>query len=346
MILKRVKLKNFISHVNTEIEFPLGVTAIVGPNGSGKTSIIDAIIFALFGDKVRGDRVEDLIRRGARYAEVKLTFEAGKEYTVRWIRRKRGVEVTLSRSDVGFIANTRDAVLEEISKILGMDKESSMNSIFIRQGEIASLVDADPRTRKKLFGKLIGIDRLEKAWEKMKEVLSHFEDIKNKLKGDIHGIERELKVRKEQRNKLEKETEDLKAEIGNIKRKLVDIEGQLKVAKSELEKWDEIKRKHDNLIVELTKIDEKIKAVKEKIEGLEKELEQAKEAKKRLKELEPEIAKIPLLEEYSEKLSELNDLIEEKDQLKVDLNKILGIRNEAKESIESCKYYVESVEIK
>ena len=346
MILKRVKLKNFISHVNTEIEFPLGVTAIVGPNGAGKTSIVDAIVFALFGDKVRGEKVEDLIRRGASSAEVELTFEAGKDYTVRWIRRKRGVEVTLSRNDVGVIANTKDAVLEEISKILRMDKESAMNSIFIRQGEIASLVDADPKIRKNLLGKLIGLDRLEKAWEKMKEVTSHFKDIKSKLEGDIQGIERELKVRKEQRSKLEKEIEDLKPEIGNIKRKLVDIEGQLKVAKSELEKWDEKKRKHDNLIVELTKIDEKIKAAKEKIEGLETELKQSEEAKKRLKELEPEIAKIPLLEEYSEKLSELNNLVEEKDQLKEDLNKILGIRNEAKESIESCKDYVEAVEIK
>ncbi len=345
MILKRVKLKNFISHANTEIEFPLGVTAIVGPNGAGKTSIVDAIVFALFGDKVRGERVEDLIRRGASSAEVELTFEAGKDYTVRWIRRKRSVEVTLSRSDVGVIANTKDAVLEETSKILKMDKESAMNSIFIRQGEIASLVDADPRTRKNLLGKLIGLDRLEKAWERMREVISHFEDIKSKLEGDIQGIEGELKVRKEQRSKLEKEIENLKAEIGNLERKLMDIEGQLKVAKSELEKWDEKKRKYDSLIVELTKIGERIKAAKGKIEGLEKELKQSEEAKKRLKELEPEIAKIPLLEEYSEKLCKLNNLVEEKDQLKKDLDKILDIRNEAKESMKSCRDYVEAVEV-
>jgi len=345
MIIKRVKLKNFISHANTEIEFPLGVTAIVGPNGAGKTSIVDAIVFALFGDKVRGERVEDLIRRGTSSAEVELTFEAGKDYTVRWIRRRRGVEVTLSRSDVGVIANTKDAVLEEISKILRMDKESAMNSIFIRQGEIASLVDADPRTRKNLLGKLIGLDRLEKAWEKMREVTSHFEDIKSKLEGDIQGIERELKVRKELRSKLKKEIEDLKAEIGNLEQKLVNLKGQLKDAESELEKWDEKKRKYDNLIVELTKIDGKIKATKEKIEGLETELEQSEEAKKRLKELEPEIAKIPLLEEYAEKLSELNNLVEEKDQLKNDLNTISDIRNEAKESIELCKDHVETVEV-
>ena len=347
MILKRVKLKNFISHANTEIEFPLGVTVIVGPNGAGKTSIVDAIVFALFGDKVRGEKVEDLIRRGASSAEVELTFEAGKDYTVRWIRkRRRGVEVTLSRGDVGVIANTKDAVLEEISKILRMDKESAMNSIFIRQGEIASLVDADPRTRKNLLGKLIGLDKLEKAWEKMRDVISHFEGIKSELEGNIQGIERELKVRKEQRSKLEEEIENLKTEIRNLERKLVDIEDQLKVAKSELERWDEKKRKHDSLIVELTRIDEKIKAAKEKIESLEAELKQSEEAKKRLRELEPEIAKIPSLEEYAEKLSELNNLVEERDQLKKDLNTISDIRNEAKESIESCKDYVETVEVK
>ncbi len=121
-----------------------------------------------------GEKVEDIIRRNTSSAEVELTFEVGKEYTVHWIRKKRGVEATLSRSDAGVIANTKEAVLEEISRILRMDKESAMNSIFVRQGEIARLVDADPRTRKNLLGKLIGLDRLEKAWENMKEVVSHF----------------------------------------------------------------------------------------------------------------------------------------------------------------------------
>jgi len=149
MIIKGVRLRNFISHADTNVQFPLGVTVLIGPNGAGKTSIVDSIVFALFGENVRGEKVEDMIRRGTNSAEVELVFEVDKEYTVHWIRRKKGVKAELSRDDIGIIANTKGSVLEEISRILKMDKKTAMNSIFIRQGEIANLVDADPRERGK-----------------------------------------------------------------------------------------------------------------------------------------------------------------------------------------------------
>ncbi len=336
MILKRVRLKNFISHANTEIDFPLGVTAIVGPNGAGKTSIVDAIVFALFGDRVRGERVDDLIRRGAGSAEVELTFEAGKEYTVRWIRRRRGVDVTLSRSDLGVIANTKDAVLDEISRILKMDKECAMNSIFIRQGEIAKLIDADPRTRKNLFGKLIGLDRLERAWEKMRELISYFEDIKNKLERDVQRVESELNVRREQMDRLKDDAKTLEVEIGNIERDLEVVKDQLNTAKEELDMWDDKRESYNSLRLELTEVDEKLKALKKDIEDLKERLERSKDAIKKLKELEPEVAKIAFLEEYVERLRDLDDLINVRDQLKRDLDMISDIKRDVGRSVKTC----------
>ena len=51
MILNKIKLENFISHKNTEIDLGYGINVVVGPNGAGKTSILlDAISFALFND--------------------------------------------------------------------------------------------------------------------------------------------------------------------------------------------------------------------------------------------------------------------------------------------------------
>ncbi len=346
MILRRAKLKNFISHANTEIEFPpFSVTVLVGPNGAGKTSVVDAVVFALFGDKVRGEKVEDMIRRGTSSAEIELTFDVGKEYTVHWVRKKRSVEATLSRSDAGVIADTKEAVLEEISRILKMDKESAMNSIFVRQGEIASLVDADPRTRKNLLGKLIGLDRLERAWKNMKEVISYFEGTKNELEARVKEIKKELEVRGEQRNKLRKEVEELMTKINDLGRRLAVIAKELELAKNELENWNEKKRKYDELTRELDQLAERMKSVIREIERLEGELKQAEEAKKRVKELEPEVNKIPLLEEYAKKSGELNELAREKDQLNKDLNRISDIRHETEESMEWCKDYVEHEKI-
>ena len=223
MIIKSVRLRNFISHADTNVQFPLGVTVLIGPNGAGKTSIVDSIVFALFGENVRGEKVEDMIRRGTNSAEVELVFEVDKEYTVHWIRRKKGVKAELSRDDIGIIANTKGSVLEEIFRIMKMDKKTAMNSIFIRQGEIANLVDADPRERKNLLGRLIGLDMLESAWEKMRDVISHFEEIKKEVETKVKEAEKELEIRQELRDKLRREIEELVAKIKNLEQELVNV---------------------------------------------------------------------------------------------------------------------------
>jgi len=345
MILKKVKLKNFISHADTEIEFPFGVTVLVGPNGAGKTSIVDAIIYTLFGWNPKRKEDREVIRKGTTFTEVELTFEeGGKKYTVHWVRKKKSGDYTLVRQDIGTLA-VHSEVLREVKKILEMDRETAMKSIFIRQGEIANLVDADPKPRKNLLGKLIGLDRLERAWENMKEVISHFEGIKNGLENRVKEIEKELEVRREQRDELREEIKKTTAKIRDLEQKLAIIAQELETAKNELEKWNEKKRKYDELTKKLNQLAERIKAVIREVERLEGELRQAEGAKKRVRELEPEVNKIPLLEEYVEKSNELNELVREKDLLNKDLSRISDIRHETKESMESCKDYIETEKV-
>ncbi len=54
MMLKKVRLEDFISHKYTEVEFEYGINVVIGPNGAGKTSILDAISFGLFNTHSRG----------------------------------------------------------------------------------------------------------------------------------------------------------------------------------------------------------------------------------------------------------------------------------------------------
>src|SRR2546426_11921374 len=80
MQLLRLRLVNFRQHADTELEFGPGITGIIGPNGSGKTSFLEAIAWALYGvQAVRGDK--DSIRRlgakGRAGVEVDLEFRLG-----------------------------------------------------------------------------------------------------------------------------------------------------------------------------------------------------------------------------------------------------------------------------
>jgi len=79
-MITSVKLHNFLSHKDTELSFDNGVTVFIGENGAGKSSIIEAITFALFGKTTRG-AIEDVIRDGETQAVTQIYFEVnGKKY--------------------------------------------------------------------------------------------------------------------------------------------------------------------------------------------------------------------------------------------------------------------------
>ncbi|MEM0212770.1 MAG: AAA family ATPase, partial [Ignisphaera sp.] len=70
ILIKRIKIKNILSHENTEITLPNGLIAFVGPNGAGKSSIIDSIFYALFATPsaakgIRGEGKRGILRVGA-----------------------------------------------------------------------------------------------------------------------------------------------------------------------------------------------------------------------------------------------------------------------------------------
>ncbi|AIG98448.1 ATPase involved in DNA repair [Archaeoglobus fulgidus DSM 8774] len=337
MIIKSVRLKDFISHADTRIEFPLGVTALIGPNGAGKTSIIDGIIFALFADKVRGDKITDVIRRGASSAEVEIVFEeSGREYTLRRVRKSRTMEVVLMR-DGQPIATGQSEVLAEVLKLLRMDKDTVINSIFVRQGEVASLVDAEPRQRKLLMGKLVGLDRLENAWQNMREVLDYFEEKAREY--DV--VKREIEVRKERKEQIEKEIAQLEEEVGKVKHDLEKAKKELDKASSELKLWKEKREAYYRLSEKLSTLRERIGSLRKDVERLGKELEEAENAKQEMLEIEPEVNKISILEDYLKTTGEKEKIEERIKQVEKELERVKILLSEIEQTRQAYEKYVE-----
>ena len=96
-MITSVELNNFLSHRKNIINFDHGVTVLVGHNGAGKSAIMDAIIFSMFGEK-RRDSVEKLQKEGENQTYAKTSFEInGKLYhTVKKIQNgaSKGHEIT------------------------------------------------------------------------------------------------------------------------------------------------------------------------------------------------------------------------------------------------------------
>ena len=171
MIFNKLKLNNFKSHEHTVINFDKGISVIVGENGAGKSTILEAISFALFKQHT-GKKIDDLVRNNAQSMSIELEFtSSGRDYKI--VRMKKSnlksslFKRTSSEGGYVHVCTGDKEVANEIRQILDIDSDLFLNAIYIRQGEIAELVDKTPAEKKALINKLLGLDSLDKAWKNL-----------------------------------------------------------------------------------------------------------------------------------------------------------------------------------
>src|SRR5438128_8248689 len=181
MQLLRLRLVNFRQHADTELEFGPGITGIIGPNGSGKTTILEAIAWALYGAQaVRGDK--DSIRRlgakGRAGVEVDLEFRLGAhEYRV-----TRGLSTAALHQDGQVIANSLKAVIDKLERTLGMTHDEFFNTYFTGQKELAVMAALGKTERAAFLSRVLGYERLREAQERVREV-------RNAAAAEVRGLE-------------------------------------------------------------------------------------------------------------------------------------------------------------
>lgn len=189
-MIKDLEMRDFISHKDTKLEFGRGITVFVGHNGSGKSSVIDAITYALFGEHTRKAN-KNLVRRGGqgqamvrmRFALNSKEFQATRSLTQSGSAAFSQLELL---SEAGKAVNKKlaggerrqygESTSAEVAKVLGLDYKKLRVAAVVQQGELVSIVDAQPKEFKELVNGLIGIDRLDLAFSTMKDVVAGFRD--------------------------------------------------------------------------------------------------------------------------------------------------------------------------
>lgn len=164
MRLHSLHLTNFRQHVDTHIDFSAGITGIIGPNGSGKTTILEAIAWALYGTPAaRGTR--DSIRsyragpRGV--VKVDLDFELGSHrYLVS--RGLTNAELYLDGSSSP-IATSISAVSDVLRRRLGMSHDEFFHTYFTGQKELSVMAAMGPTDRAQFLSRVLGYERLRTA---------------------------------------------------------------------------------------------------------------------------------------------------------------------------------------
>ena len=262
-MITSIELGDFLAHSNTKLEFQNGVTVFVGDNGAGKSSIIDAITFSLFGQHTRKSN-KGLIKRGSNQGFAKIGFSINdKQYeAVRKIDSKGALSATFSeitnKNRIEIAAGERkqfgESMTREVEKTIGLDFEKLKVASIVQQGELNAIINAKPKEFKELLNAIIGIDKLDVASESMKTVNKEFrEKIKDKvgfddthieiLTRDLEKHENDIKQAKPEKINLENNQNKLKIEVDELRKKIetdapkIDKINQLEQRKKELIKY-------------------------------------------------------------------------------------------------------------
>ena len=238
MHISSIKLKGFKSFKKADLELPPDFICLAGPNGSGKTNVLDAVRFAL-GEKslksLRARKVKDLICHNSKVAEVILKFEDDKKYELRRAIREDGKIKYMINGKV----TTRTAILELLKKY---NLDSSGRNI-IAQGEVQRIVEISGRERRTIIDAVAGIAEFE---AKKKEALKELEIVERRMSdanlvlGERTAFLEELETERERALKYSSSVDLVKQakatllgmELKSAEKKKTKLLGSLKDAKS------------------------------------------------------------------------------------------------------------------
>ena len=260
-MITSVEIGDFLAHSNSKIEFENGVTVFVGENGAGKSSIIDAITFGLFGEHTRKSN-KGLIRRGTNQGFAKVTFSVkDKKYeAVRKIDSKGTLSAKFSEirgeDNVEIAAGERkqfgESMTREVERIIGLDFEKLKIASIVQQGELNAIINAKPKEFKELLNAIIGINKLDIASESMKGANKEFrENIRKTLGHDDTHIEilsRELEKCEEEIKDVEPERKLLESNRKKIQDEISEARKKIEIESPKIGKINQLESRKKELV--------------------------------------------------------------------------------------------------
>ncbi len=312
MIPSKLTLANFTSYSNSvpTLDFTkFQLAAISGQNGAGKSSLLDAITWCLWGVSRLGDSSDQLVRLGQQNMEVEFSFELdGHIYTVKRKRALKSGGTSSLEFFSGSSANgetmhnltegTIKATQQKIIDTLHLSYETFVNSAFLRQGHADEFTTKGPMDRKRILADILGLAHYDLLEEKAKEKLKDLQGGIRLLDYKLLEIEAELTGGENQAEKKVQTEEKISALEKDIK----DLEKQNKILQDE---------RASLLIIQEQKV-KLLQNYQQNKQELDQMLQQGKKRKETIEKLEQEIEG---LKGAGVKLNELTKLQQEKEKL-------------------------------
>jgi DNA repair protein SbcC/Rad50 len=269
MIPQRVKLSGFLSYKDEQdIRFEESqLWMLTGVNGSGKSSVFDAVTFALFGHHRGGSQsAAELINKESNTLSVEFDFTVEKQlYRVKRTVRRKPVGIASTQQVMKFIPGNA-ATLGELSTEdsweaipdtnyktkfdawikdkIGLDYETFTSSVLLLQGKSEKLLDSTPAGRAGVLARIVDLERYQKlhskADDRRRELKAQLESISNQLSGIREVTDEELNAAAARIEEAEQASTQVRERIDT----LMSLEAQAR-------RWDGIRK---NLAATQTKL--------------------------------------------------------------------------------------------
>jgi exonuclease SbcC len=279
MKIEIIQLENIRSHIKSTVPFARGFNCLLGGVGTGKSSILYAVDFALFGDPI-GRSFEYLLREGSDSAKVTVQFsQNGRTYKlVRGLKRRgKGIgqdfeELKLFEDETLLASMKTDAIAEQFKAITGLDKELYREIVWVRQEHLKELLDAAPRDRQRRLDELFGLSDYEVAWSNIAAYQRDYETEKRVYEKDpdVVGLEKlsdEYNRVTEEFTLLEMELQDAVGKLAGAKRALEVADVKLKKLEEKKQRIEELKRKEAEVQANIAGIGEALASLNQRVDG-------------------------------------------------------------------------------
>jgi exonuclease SbcC len=316
MILKLLKLENIRSYKQHEINFPLGTTLFEGDIGSGKSTILMSIEFALFG--LGSEKAGALLRKGESKGIVNLRLEVNnEEYEIQRTLTKKGKSIQQAdgfmKSKEGTLYLSATELKEKVLEILNFneppDPKAQSNiyryAVFTPQEEMKVILLMSPDSRLQTLRKAFRIEDYKIARDNAQSLTSNIEKHADILRATASDLD-EKKVEVETRQtEISEEEEELKT-LFSQQQESNEICGKLK------SQQESLKGERDKLSKVEGEIPEIEKQIKDKNKSKEDSEELAKKAQSKVDELNPKMEEFLKVEKLTDKsVEQLNGELKE-----------------------------------
>ncbi|MCB0747175.1 MAG: SMC family ATPase [Ignavibacteriae bacterium] len=343
MQINRIELKNFKQYKDSIIKFSDGLIGFVGKNGSGKSTIFEAISNGFYGkfetnkDKIRNDKAssKDSVNIAMNFNERGKNYEVVRKYTGQNLTAK----AVLFEED-HLIATGSQEVNKRIRRIIKIDYKNFKSSFFAHQKDVASLLNQSSKDRQLALRKMLGLERMDNLENKIKEEIKEQNSEINWKRDELLSEKEETEI-KENLEKINREVKKQKSKLENETEILETVDRKYKETKKELTEIEKQKKINEQLITKIEVEETNIENNTENITNAELQLSQLNDSLKEHKKLLPKKEKYESLSDSIKILQENKAKFQQKEILEKSVETV-----SKKLTDQSKKYETKEIELK